>query len=905
MVPKSRRKPPDETGKIRPQHAWRQGRKRMSTKGNPPRPDEEIAKTQKMSPGENLAGPAGADKTTREAADSSKTLIDGRAAIGSGTGGGFAAEWGGNLKGWEITRRFPAQGGEADVYLVRKGAAEQILKLYRWGIQPKIEVLDRIIKLYGSNKDCFVQVTERGYEPESKRFFELEEFFPLGSLRDYMNEVSLSEVQIGAFCERLAKALIALHENGILHLDLKPDNVLVRTKDPLDVVLTDFGIASILDEEFSKKMTDIKGTSLYQSPESLSGVVGPKSDYWSLGIILLEMLQHKHPFEGLQRQVIYYRLTTAGIPIPGHLPPRWINLLKGLLTRNPEIRWGTREVAEWLKGSEVQTFFDAENAQAMLQGIVDSGDSSFRRFELPFSFAGKSFFALEDLLRVFASSPEFWSQGKVVIGRGQVSRWLEDNNDAERSGKLADIMDAETDPDRMIFKVLYTFFPDLPPVWSGKILNRPTLMELMARACDAGVAGEEEKLLEGLFTGEFFQDYLTLTGKHLDDLADVLKLAKCLIISELRGLPLTERTRIILFVLQKSYEPDKALDSLQMAMTSDREFQLILQSAGNRGFPDFARRAGFWKKDEDAAWRMASELYARSSQIVIESLDILVRMSTVIAASIGKDHSLRDLLFALTLRNLMDPDMFERWNNLREKHLWLNDVARISYAIPRDIETALYIENRIQSKLLIERWPRLAEFILPPFFEKARRGEIIPAGQLQVIREVLPHPRVLIPREGSLTAWGSLSDWLEDLPENGTRVDSYADLLEVKKAYARTIGLRHQVKIGLAGAFMTGVLLWHYAGIDVLVLTALACFLVSVFWPVCRKSEIGRSWCGKPPFESVFSDPVLVRQKAPKPFNYFNRAGFVFLILRLSVFHPDFVNFLYTLAYLIWGRPNP
>ena len=80
----------------------------------------------------------------------------------------------------------------------------------------------------------------------------------------------------------------------------------------------------------------------------------------------------------------------------------------------------------------------------------------------------------------------------------------------------------------------------------------------------------------------------------------------------------------------------------------------------------------------------------------------------------------------------------------------------------------------------------------------------------------------------------------------------------------------------------------------VLVLAAFVCFFASVTWPLLRKRLDFASWKGRPPFECVFPDPVLIHQDSPKPFNLFNRLGFLFLIIRLSVLHPDFTGFIRT-----------
>ena len=109
---------------------------------------------------------------------------------------------------------------------------------------------------------------------------------------------------------QVASVLIATHEIGLVHRDLKPKNVfLERNQDGTDrVVVVDFGLAYIADRPDAARMTKegmIVGTPAYMSPEQCAGrVVGPPTDIYALGCMLYEMVLGVPPFEGASFQLL-------------------------------------------------------------------------------------------------------------------------------------------------------------------------------------------------------------------------------------------------------------------------------------------------------------------------------------------------------------------------------------------------------------------------------------------------------------------------------------------------------------------------------------------------------------------------------------------------------------------------
>ncbi|MDD5092237.1 MAG: protein kinase, partial [Candidatus Wallbacteria bacterium] len=256
------------------------------------------------------------------------------------------------FRDFSIIRQMPTFGSEADIYLVEKEEKKNILKLYRFGSDPVLEVMEKVREVSFSHPGSVVRIDESGFDDETGRYFEIMEYAEDGSLRDLWPSGETPPLEnIREVVAEMIKGLSALHANHLLHMDLKPSNILVRRRKPLNLIFTDFGISSIIDEEISRKMTiKLKGTPSYWSPEAFTQVVGFESDFWSMGMIILELLCGRHPLQGLDMRVIMYTLSTKGMKIPDNLPDEWALLLKGLLTRDPRKRWGEEQLKLWIAG---------------------------------------------------------------------------------------------------------------------------------------------------------------------------------------------------------------------------------------------------------------------------------------------------------------------------------------------------------------------------------------------------------------------------------------------------------------------------------------------------------------------------------------------------------------------------
>jgi eukaryotic-like serine/threonine-protein kinase len=239
-------------------------------------------------------------------------------------------------------------GGMAEVFLaydriLSRDLALKVLKEHYAKDERFVERFRREARSAAAlNHQNVVQIYDQG-RADDGRYYIAMEYVPGGSLEDLiLRRGPLGPSEAARLASQIAQALHAAHARGIVHRDIKPQNVLIGEAG--DAKVADFGIALAASRSSTSGTNLLFGTPSYMSPEQAMGErVGPESDLYSLGVVLYEMLTGTVPFTAEGPLATAMKHLTE-LPLPptkrnASVPEAMDALVMKLLSKDPEDRY--------------------------------------------------------------------------------------------------------------------------------------------------------------------------------------------------------------------------------------------------------------------------------------------------------------------------------------------------------------------------------------------------------------------------------------------------------------------------------------------------------------------------------------------------------------------------------------
>ena len=254
---------------------------------------------------------------------------------------------------YPVKRTLSDKGGEAMVLLCASpDGTDVVAKVYYELNDPSDNYIiprANVLKFMGTEegKRYTLAISEIGFVEfgNSQYLFEI---MPYCRSTDLSDDGAYSFDQIVDVAKQMNELLHSIHNVGICHLDIKPENMYMFDG---QIKLGDFGIARNAANNRSNMTVHIMGTEGYRAPEATRYIFGPASDYYSLGVTLASLFEGHFIFENMNYEMQVKALENERVPLTKMDPHReqLENLLNGLVRINPRQRFGYDDVKRWIE----------------------------------------------------------------------------------------------------------------------------------------------------------------------------------------------------------------------------------------------------------------------------------------------------------------------------------------------------------------------------------------------------------------------------------------------------------------------------------------------------------------------------------------------------------------------------
>ena len=358
---------------------------------------------------------------------------------------------------YQIVEPLSVATGEADLYVCKYNEKEYVAKVYRRQRAVKPEVISVLKSIDSPYVAPLFDTGEYNGLP-----FEVLPYYRNGSLQG--RKFSLDDLK-ETIIPCINEALHVLHQNDIIHKDLKPSNIMLL-EDNKSVAIIDFGVSSVVEQGNTVLVTKTGMTPEYSAPETFRSLFLEESDYYSFGITLYELYCGYTPYKNMNAEEIAQFTAVQRIPFPKDMPEElqdlissvtYFDITNGHEKENPNRRWTYAEVLNWCKGKK--------------QAIPGEGVGIVAEKVIPtYTFLGQGYKDVPSLVTALASN---WNDGKKQLYRGLMSAFFKNFN-PEIAGYCMDAEDEASctagKDDIIFWNLLYKIYPELNGFyWMGQI----------------------------------------------------------------------------------------------------------------------------------------------------------------------------------------------------------------------------------------------------------------------------------------------------------------------------------------------------------------------------------------------------------------------------------------------------